>query len=326
MKILFIGGTGNISLSTSQQLIGHGHDLWLCNRNTPLAGAHHIACDINNESEAQQKLKGHHWDVVVNWVGFTAEHALRDIRLFNGHCKQYVFISSASCYQNPGPTLFITEERTLENPHWQYSRDKIAAEEALFLAYQEAGFPITVVRPSHTYSTVIPLTIGAWTNYNTIARIKKGLPIVVQGDGTSLWTLTHARDFAKGFIGLLGNTAAIGEAVHITSDEVLDWNTIYQQTAAALGKTANIVHLASDTICKIIPEETGSLLGDKAVSTLFDNSKIKRLVPDFKAVIPYAEGIKETLEWFEADASRQVIDAKEEALIERLVRTAGQHQ
>lgn len=319
MKILFIGGTGNISLSTSLQLIASGHELWLCNRSTPLTGAQHIACDINNESDARQKLQGHEWDVVVNWVGFTAEHAQRDTRLFKGRCKQYIFISSASCYQNPGPGLFITEERKLENPHWQYSRDKIAAEEALFLAHQESDFPVTVVRPSHTYSTVIPLTIGGWTNYNTVARMKKGLPIVVQGDGTSLWTLTHARDFANGFVGLLGNTAAIGEAVHITSDEILDWNTIYQQTAAALGVTANIVHVASDAICQLAPQETGSLLGDKAVSTLFDNSKIKRLVPGFKAVIPYAQGIKETLEWFEADSNRQMIDEGEEQLIERLV-------
>ncbi|HEY7773459.1 MAG TPA: NAD-dependent epimerase/dehydratase family protein [Marinagarivorans sp.] len=325
MKILFIGGTGNISLTISQQLIASEHELTLYNRSSPLPGAKHIAGDINDEQDAQQKLHGLKWDVVVNWVGFTQEQAERDIRLFNGACQQYIYISSASCYQNPQPpltedrSLYITEERKLENPYWEYSRDKIAAEAALFLAYQELGFPVTVVRPSHTYSTIIPLTLGGWIYYNAVDRMKKGLPVVVQGDGTALWTLTHARDFAKGFIGLLGNTEAIGEAVHISSDEALDWNTIYQLTAAAVGATANIVHVTSEDICKLAPHETGSLLGDKTACALFDNSKIKRLVPGFKATIPFKEGIKETIEWFEADPSRQIINPEEEALIEKLV-------
>ncbi len=319
MKILFIGGTGNISLPVSEQLIAQGHELWLYNRGSQLPGAQHIAGDIKDEQDAQKKLHGHQWDAVVNWIGFTQADAERDIRLFNNNCAQYIFISSASCYQNPGPSVYISETRTLENPHWDYSRAKIAAERTLFLAHSTAGFPLTVVRPSHTYSRVIPLTLGGWTYYNAIARIKKGLPVVVQGDGTSLWTLTHARDFAKGFIGLLGNKSAIGEAVHITSDEVLDWNTIYQQTAAGLGLEANIVHVASDTICRLFPDHTGTLLGDKAVSALFDNSKIKRLVPDFKATIPYAQGIKETLAWFEADPARQIIDKETEAMLEHLV-------
>jgi nucleoside-diphosphate-sugar epimerase len=322
MKILFIGGTGNISLSVSEQLIAQGHELWIFNRGSQLQGARQIVGDINNKKEAQQKLHGHQWDVVVNWVGFTPTDAERDIDLFNGRCGQYIFISSASCYQNPGPSLYINETRKLENPHWDYSRAKMAAEQTLFLAHNNSDFPLTVVRPSHTYHRVIPLTLGGWTYYNAVARIKKGLPVVVQGDGTSLWTLTHAHDFAKGFIGLLGNKSAIGEAVHITSDEVLDWNSIYQQTAAGLGLKANIVHVASDTICRLFPDHTGTLLGDKAVSALFDNSKIKRLVPNFKATIPYAEGIKETLAWFEADPARQIIDAETEAMLEHLVALA----
>ena len=323
MKVLMIGGTGNISRCISEQLIQNNHDVWLFNRNTPLKGAKHLAGDINDEAFAQTQLASHHWDVVVNWVGFTAAHAERDIRLFSGCCAQYIFISSASCYQNPGNSLFISEDRPLSNPYWQYSRDKIAAEETLVAEHKKNNLPLTIVRPSHTYNTVIPLTIGGWNEYNTIARMKKGLPVVVQGDGTSLWTLTHAHDFAKGFIGLLNNKAALGEAVHITSDEVLDWNTIYQQTAAALGVEAHIVHVSSDFICALDPDYTGTLLGDKAVSTLFNNQKIKRLVPTFEATIPYREGIQKTLAWFEADPKRQWINPQTHAFIEQLIKYAN---
>lgn len=319
MKILFIGGTGNISLPISEQLIQNGHELWLLNRHTPIAGSQHLACDIHNETQAAELLKSHEWDVVVNWVAFSAADIERDVRLFAGRVRQYIFISSASCYQSPGNSLYITEDRPLDNPHWQYSRDKIAAEHVLMHAHTAQQFPATIVRPSHTYSRVIPLTLGGWTFYNAVARMKQGKPIVVQGDGTSLWTLTHADDFAKGFIGLLGKQEAIGEAYHITSDEVLDWNTIYQQTAAAVGVEANIVHVASDTICRLYPEETGSLLGDKAVSALFDNRKIKSLVPSFKATIPYAQGISRTIEWFEEEPSRQIIDAATEQMLDTLV-------
>lgn len=319
MKILFIGGAGNISLPISQQLIQDGHELWILNRQTPITGSQHIACDIHDETQATELLKNHEWDVVVNWVAFDATDIERDVRLFAERAGQYVFISSASCYQNPDNTLYITEDRPLANPYWQYSRDKIAAEHALLQAHREQQFPATIVRPSHTYSRVIPLTLGGWTFYNTVARMKQSKPVVVQGDGTSLWTLTHADDFAKGFIGLLGRQEAIGEAYHITSDEVLDWNTIYQQTATAVGVDANIVHVASDTICRLYPEETGSLLGDKAVSALFDNRKIKSLVPSFKATTPYAQGIARTIAWFEAEPSRQIIDVPTEQMLDTLV-------
>lgn len=321
MKILFIGGTGNISSAVSKKLIADGHQLTLYNRKSPLSGAIHIAGDIGNERETSAKLGQQYWDVVVNWIGFTAKDAERDVRLFSGKCKQYIFISSASCYNNPGDGQAIKESLELGNPYWDYSRAKIAAEKSLFLAHQTQDFPLTVVRPSHTYSRVIPLTIGAWTDYNTIMRMKHNKPIIVQDDGESLWTLTHASDFAKGFIGLLGNTYALGEAVHITSDEVLSWNTIYQQTATALGVKANIVHIPTKDIVKVMPEEKGSLLGDKAVTSRFDNSKIKQLVPSFKASIRFSEGIKETLEWFEADKARQVIDADIETKIEQLLKS-----
>ncbi|HMW72263.1 MAG TPA: NAD-dependent epimerase/dehydratase family protein, partial [Cellvibrionaceae bacterium] len=288
MKILFIGGTGNISAAVSQQLVALGHELWLLNRTgaAGIQGAHSLIGDIHSPASLAQ-LHRHHWDVVVNWIAFNPADIQRDIALFRDKTQQYVFISSASCYQNPGPTALITERTPLANPYWEYSRNKIAAEQLLMQSVKEFGFPATIVRPSHTYSRVIPLTIGGWTEYTCVARMKKGLPIVVQGDGTSLWTLTHARDFAVGFIGLLGRSEAIGEDFHITSDEFLSWNEIYQLTAAAVGVQADIVHVTSERICQFDADYTGTLLGDKSVSALFDNSKIKRLVPHFAAQTPF---------------------------------------
>lgn len=323
MKILFIGGTGNISTAVSELAIKQGHELWLFNRTGAhnLAGAHCIVGDIHAIAD-HAELASHKWDVVVNWIAFTAADVLRDVAVFLGKTQQYIFISSASCYANPGPTAWITERTPLDNPHWEYSRNKIAAEAALLQAHKNSGFPVTIVRPSHTYSRVIPITIGGWNEYTCVDRIKKGLPIVVQGDGTSLWTLTWAEDFAQGFNGLLGNPAAIGEDFHITSDEFLSWNEIYQYTAQAVGCEAQIVHVTSARICQFDPDYTGSLLGDKSVSALFDNSKIKRLVPDFKAKTPFSEGIKRTIAWFEADPQRQLIDSETNLLIERLVADA----
>lgn len=323
MKILFIGGTGNISLSVSRQLLEQGHELWLLNRSgahPDLATARWIRGDIGSPTLPSQ-LGDHEWDCVVNWIVFTPEELARDISLFRDRTRQYVLISSASCYQNPGPTPYITEKTPLENPFWEYSRNKIAAERRLMTAFEHDQFPATIVRPSHTYSTVLPLTIGGWKEYTTVARIKQGKPVVVQGDGTSLWTLTHADDFARGFIGLLGNPSAIGEDFHITSDEFLTWDMIYQLTAAAVGAEAKIVHVTSDCICQLDPEYTGTLLGDKSVSAIFDNSKIKRLVPEFRAQIPYQEGIRRTIAWFEADPRRQRIDPHTDAFIERLIST-----
>lgn len=325
MKILFIGGTGNISLSTSKHLIALGHELWLVNRtgrHDELSSAQFITGDID-ASAVHQALAGHSWDAVVDWIGFTVKDVQRDFRLFAGKTAQYVFISSASCYKNPGPSQYITELTPLENPFWQYSRDKIACERFLHNTYVDAGFPVTIVRPSHTYARVIPLTIGGWNEYTTVARMKMGKPIVVQGDGTSLWTITHADDFALGFVGLLGNPQALGESVHITSDEAISWNEIYQLTASALGVKADIVHVTSDLICKLDESYRGTLLGDKALSTLFDNSKIKHLVPEFNANIGFAEGIQKTLSWFEADPQRQYIATKTDAFIDELIRRSG---
>ena len=327
MKILFIGGTGNISLSVSRAVLALGHQLTLFNRRgaAELPEAECLVGDIGDAAATAALLRGRTWDAVVNWVAFTAADVERDIKLFDGRTGQYVFISSASCYDATAARPWITEETPLYNPHWEYSRAKITAERRLLAAHRERRFPVTIVRPSLTYDRVIPLSIGGWLEYTTCARIKAGKPIVVPGDGTSLWTITHAEDFARGFVGLLGLPAALGEAVHITSDEVLSWNAIYEQTAAALGKRAHIVHVTSDQIVATAPDYEGTLLGDKSVSALFDNSKIKRLVPQFRCEIPYADGIARTLAWFEQEPARRRINRDTDALIERLLARFDPH-
>ena len=310
MKVLFIGGTGNISTASSRLAISKGIDLYLLNRGTSkktLKGAKTIEADIN-KIEDLAALKEHQWDVVVNWIAFTPKDIERDLTLFKGRTKQYIFISSASCYQTPLSYPIITESTPLCNNLWDYSNDKIKCEHRLQRAYREEGFPITIVRPSLTYDTVIPIAIGGFDSYTTADRILQGKEIIVHGDGTSLWTVTHADDFALGFVGLLGLTQAIGHAFHITSDEILNWNSIYNILADSLGKEAKIVHIASDFICKIAPSFTGTLLADKAESVIFDNSKIKTFVPAFKAKIPFAEGIKRTLKWLDANPERKIID------------------
>ena len=330
MKVLFIGGTGNISSSVSQLAIDKGIDLYHLNRgNRPsVEGVKEIISDIRNVEQTMKVLANHEWDVVVNWIAFTPEDVSRDVELFEGKVGQYIFISSASVYQKPPLNLFITESTPLKNPYWQYSRDKIACEDLLTNLYRERDFPMTIVRPSHTYNTVIPVTLGGWEEYTVVDRIRKGLPIVVQGDGTSLWTETHADDFAKGFVGLLGNQHAIGEAFQITSDEVLSWNQIYQSLANAAGCEAKIVHISSETICDYadnhnFPSERGNLLGDKSHCAIFDNSKIKRFVPDYLATIPFSFGIKRTLDWFEADPSRMIVKAETNRFLEELINKYG---
>jgi nucleoside-diphosphate-sugar epimerase len=265
---------------------------------------------------AKRVLDRHHFDVVVNWVAFTPEHIETDLALFTGRTKQYVFISSASAYQTPPTHLPITESTPLHNPFWAYSRQKIACEERLMRAYREDGFPMTVVRPSHTYDqTLLPMDGG----YTVVNRMRQGQKVVVHGDGTSLWTLTHHRDFAKGFVGLLGHPAAIGDVFHITSDEWLSWNQIFQQVAAAAGAEAQLVHIPSDTLAHHNPNWGSGLLGDKAHNMIFDNSKIKRLVPDFVATIPFWQGAQEIMAWYDADPARQVIDPALNQLLDDLI-------
>lgn len=322
MKILFIGGTGNISTAVSKLCVERGIDLYLLNRGTNkviIDGAKTITGDIHQPEKLSSTLQNHHWDAVVNWIAFDASDIERDINLFREKTDQYVFISSASVYQKPARFPYITESTPLVNPFWDYSRNKIACEEKLNAAYRDEGFPITIVRPSLTYDTVIPVVIGGWKEYTIIDRIKRGKKIIVHGDGTSLWTITHASDFAKGFVGLLGHQQAIGHAFHITSDEILTWNQIYQNVAEAAGAEANIVHISSDFICQADSSFVGSLLGDKSHSVIFDNSKIKKFVPDFVATIPFKTGIKKTVEWFEAEPSRMVISNETNMMMDRII-------
>jgi nucleoside-diphosphate-sugar epimerase len=330
MKILFIGGTGNISSSVSNLALQKGVDLFHLNRGIRqgLDGVRNLNADIRNSAQTKKVLAGHKWDVVVNWIAFTPEDILRDVELFEGKTGQYVFISSASVYQKPPVNYLITESTPLKNPFWEYSRNKIACEDLLMRLYRERDFPFTIIRPSHTYNTVIPVALGGWEEYTVVDRIRKGLPVVVQGDGTSLWTETHSDDFAKGFTGLLGNQHAIGEAFHITSDEVLSWNQIYQTLAHAAGCEAKIVHIPSEYICDYAdrhnyPSERGNLLGDKAHSAVFNNSKIKRFVPDYVATIPFSEGIKRTLEWFESHPSRMIIKEETNRFLDALIENYG---
>jgi nucleoside-diphosphate-sugar epimerase len=330
MKVLFIGGTGNISAAVSKLALEQGIDLYHLNSgNKPaLDGVNNLVADIADSIAVKKMLSNHIWDVVVNWVAFTPEDVIRDIKTFEGKVGQYIFISSASVYQKPPVHYIISETTPLDNPFWDYARNKIACESLLMDEFARKKFPVTIVRPSHTYSTVIPVTLGGWTEYTVIDRIKKGLPVVVQGDGTSLWTLTHADDFAIGLLGLFGNNLALGEAFHITSDEVLTWNQIYEAVAQAAGHTANIVHIPSDYIADYAdlhhyPSKRGSLLGDKSYSAVFDNSKIKKFVPTYKANIPFAVGIKNTLHWFESEPTRMAINENTNKFLDGLIDNFG---
>lgn len=324
MRALFIGGTGNISGAASRLCVERGFELWLLNRGrrgVRIAGTRTITADVANPAELSAALKGMRWDAVVDWIAFSEADIERDLALFRNTTKQFVFISSASVYQKPSPQPLITESSPLANPNWEYSRKKIACEERLCLAVRDEGFPATIVRPSHTYDTVIPVPIGGWTEYTIIDRLKTGRQVIVHDDGTSRWTLTHAEDFAHGFVGLLGNERAIGEAFHITSDEVLTWNEVYAAVAEAAGREANVVHVPTSVIVECEPSLEGTLRGDKASDAVFDNGKIKALVPHFRATIPFRKGIRRTLEWFEADPRRQLVNPETHAMMDRIIRS-----
>ena len=321
MKVLFIGGTGIISSACSQLAIDKGIDLYLLNRGKTTyrpvpEGAHLITSDINDEDRIRKEIKGLHFDSVVDWIVYTKEQLERDLRIFQKITGQYIFISSASVYQKPIANLPITESTLIDNPYWLYSQNKIACEERLIQAYHQDKFPMTIVRPSHTYDrTLLPFDGG----YTVIDRMRKGKKVIVHGDGTSLWTLTHHKDFAVGFVGLLGNPHALGDVYQITSDESLPWNQIFEIMAHVLGVEPRLVHVPSELIAAYDPEWGAGLLGDKAHSVIFDNSKIKRLVPEFKAVIPFARGAQEILAWYNADPARQVVDPQVDRMIDRII-------
>jgi nucleoside-diphosphate-sugar epimerase len=320
MKVLFIGGTGIISSACSPLAVEQGIDLYLLNRGTtsrPVPEkARVLTADVHNRAAVEVALGSHTFDVVVNWIAYTPDRIEADLELFQGRTGQYVFISSASAYLTPPVLLPVTESTPLANPYWEYSRNKIACEEMLVRAYRDQGFPITIVRPSHTYDrTSIPVQGG----YTVIDRMRKGKKVVVHGDGTTLWVLTHHRDFAKGFVGLLGNSRAIGEVFHITSDELLTWNAIVELLAKAAGATPDIVHIPSNIIARFDEYWGESLLGDKTHSMIFDNTKIKRAVPGFEATIPFARGAEEIIAWHDADPARQVVDARMDGVLDRLI-------
>ena len=321
MKVLFIGGTGIISSACSELAVSRGIDLYHLNRGKsaslrPVSGVKTIQADIRNYTETEHALGDHKFDVVVNWIGFTPDQIQADIDMFSSRTDQYVFISSASIYETPPSSLPITEDTVLSNPFWEYSRIKIACEDLLRKSYLEQGFPYTIVRPSHTYDkTLIPLQGGI----TALMRLKQGLPVVVHGDGSSIWTLTHHKDSAKGLVGLLGKEEAVGQAYHITSDEWLSWDNIFRLMGAALGVEPNIIHIPSDLIATYDPVFGEGLLGDKTHTMIFDNSKIKALVPDFSAEIPFEQGAREIVAWYEADAARQKVDPHLNGLFEKMI-------
>jgi nucleoside-diphosphate-sugar epimerase len=321
LRVLFVGGSGVISSACSRLAVERGIELFVLNRGSahdrPLPPeASVLRGDIRDPVAAAEALGGREFDAVVDWVAFTPEHVQADIDLFAGRTGQYVFISSASAYQTPPSRLPVTESTPLRNPFWQYSRDKIACEDLLVAAYRDQGFPATIVRPSHTYDkTLIPLD-GGWT---AIARMRQGRPVVVHGDGTSLWTLTHHADFALGFVPLLGHPRTLGEAFHITSDDVLTWNQIAAALAAAAGTSADIVHVPSDAIAAADPVWGASLLGDKAHSLVFDNAKLRSVVPGYRATIPFEQGAREIVAWHDEDPARQRVDPRLDALMDKLI-------
>jgi nucleoside-diphosphate-sugar epimerase len=320
MKVLFIGGTGIISSACSELALKRGIELYLLNRGRSIrptpAGAVTLQGDIHLPASVTAVLGDLTFDAVVEWVAFTPDQVKSDIELFRNRTGQYVFISSASAYQKPPSSLPITESTPLYNPYWEYSRNKADCEALLELAGREEGFPFTIVRPSHTYDrTLLPFHGG----YTTVARMRAGKPVIVHGDGTSLWTMTHHRDFAVGFVGLLGNHHAIRQSYHITSDELLSWNQIYASVAKAAGVEPQLVHVPSEVIAKYDPEWGASLLGDKAHSMIFDNRKIRELVPQFKPVIPFSQGAQEIIAWYDEDASRQVLDQHNDLVQDQLI-------
>ena len=333
MKILIVGGTGTISSAITRQLAASGHNLWLLNRGNRKdevpANVKQVITDIDNEHEVLRLLGDEQFDAVCEFIGFVPAQVERDIRLFKGRTRQYVYISSASAYNKPAANHVITEGTTLANPYWEYSRNKIACEELLMREYRENGFPVTIVRPSHTYcERGVPVSVhGMKGSWQVLKRMMEGKPVLVQGDGSSLWTLTWNEDFARGFIGLLGNPKAIGEAFQIMSDERLTWNQIYQCVANALGVEFHPYYVASEFLAAVAPKSwdfTGNLLGDKAVSVVFDCSKLKRAVPGFQATMRFDEGVRRCVAYVLAHRELQTEDTEFDAWCDRVIEAQEQ--
>lgn len=330
MKALFIGGTGTISMGIVKRLAEDpAWEVYLLNRgnrkNEVPASVKQITADIGNEEDVKKKLEGMTFDVVSDFIAFDVSAVERDYRLFEGKTRQYIFISSASAYNKPAASYVITEGTTLANPHWEYSRKKIACEEFLLSKYRENGFPVTIVRPSHTYDERhIPLGVhGKKGFYQVIKRMQEGKPVIIQGDGSSLWAVTFNSDFAIGFIGLMGNRHAIGEAFQITGDEILSWDQIYKTVADALSVELRPYHVSSDLLSEVGKEYgydfEGELLGDKAVSVVFDNSKVKRLAPQMTTNIPFHKGVRLALDYILSHPEEYEEDPEFDAFCDKVI-------
>jgi nucleoside-diphosphate-sugar epimerase len=320
LKVLFIGGTGVISSACARQAVEDGIDLYVLNRGQstarPLpATVTQLRADVRDPGSVRDAIKDLEFDSVVEWVAYTTDHVSQDIDIFRGRTGQYVFISSASAYQKPPARVPITESTPLKNPFWQYSRDKIACEDLLVREYRDRDFPATIVRPTHTYDRTLVPFHGGWT---TLGRMVTGKPVVVHGDGTSLWTMTHNTDFARGFVPLLGHPRTLGEAFHITSEDFLTWDQIAHALAAGLGVRARLVHVPSDAIAAADPGWGDGLVGDKAHSVIFDNAKLRTVVPGWRAVIPFETGAREIASWYLESPARQVADEKLDAVMDKL--------
>jgi nucleoside-diphosphate-sugar epimerase len=327
LRVLFIGGTGVISSACAAEAVGGDHDVELFVLNRGQSGDHalppgvrELRGDVRDADSLRKAVEGLDFDSVVDFVAFTTDHVRTDLDVFRGRTGQYVFISSASAYQSPPLRLPVTESTPLRNPYWQYSRNKIACEDLLVAEYRDNGFPATIVRPSHTYDATKAVIDGGWT---TLARMLAGKPVIVHGDGTSLWTVTHNTDFARAFVPLLGHPRTLGEAFHITSDDVLTWDQIANALGAALGVTPRLVHVPSDVIASHDAGWGAGLLGDKAASAVFDNAKVKSVVPGWRATVPFERGAREIAAWHLADRSRQVVDQQLDALMDKLAADYG---
>ena len=323
-RILFIGGSGVISASSVRLAVAQGHRVTVLNRGRSSsrelpAEVETLVADATDHAAVAEALGDREFDVVAQFRAFLPEHVAADVELFTGRTGQYVFISSASAYQTPPSRLPVIESTPLRNPFWQYSRDKIACEDLLVAAYRDAGFPATIVRPSHTYDKTLLPTIGEWTD---VARMRAGKPVVVHGDGTAQWTFTHADDFAVGFVGLLGNPLAVGDSFTITGSHAPTWNQIYTWLGQAAGVEPELVHVASDTIAMVAPDLGPGLLGDKAHSMVFDCSKVSALVPDFRTTITYDRAVHSQIAWFDAHPEAQQVDTELDAIFDRLVKGA----
>jgi nucleoside-diphosphate-sugar epimerase len=320
-SVLFLGGTGIISSACTQRALDVGMEVFILNRGTSKTrpapeGCQLLTGDVSDVESMRAAVGDRQFDVVADFRAFTPADVTSRLEVFRDRMGQYVFISSASAYQTPPQRIPVVESTPLRNPFWQYSRDKIACEDLLVKAYRDEGLPATIVRPSHTYDkTLLPFD-GGWT---VVDRMRRGVEVLVPGDGTSLWTLTHHADFAHAFVGLLGHPAAIGDSFHITSDEWLSWNQIFAAVAEAAGVEPTYVHVPSDAIAAEDPDWGAGLLGDKAHSMVFDNTKVKRLVPDYVATIPFASGAREIMDWYDADPTRQEVDADLNATMDRLI-------